>query len=163
MKRVTKVVSVMLLGIMLIPTKVKADVIHDVPQAVVDAAEKYGKEYNIQPEFLEAIAWYESNYKPTVSNRAGTCHGLMQISYSAHGDRMKKLGVTDIFNLDGNMHIAADYLAELFEEYEDPAIVLAIYNGQSEAKIARIERGELSEYTINILTLSRELEVQHGK
>ena len=135
---------------------------YTIPQAVIDSAEKWGEEYGICPEFLEAIAWAESRYKPNVSNKSGTCHGLMQISWSAHGDRMRRLGVTDIFNLDQNMHTAADYLAELFGQYEDPARVLMEYHGESTAG-AFCEACKMSSYARGILEMSAELEELHGK
>lgn len=161
-------VSLLLAVALIQPVNVYADDVPDemknVPQDVVTACEKYGKEYNIQPEFLEAVAYYESNYRPNVSNKSGTCHGLMQISYSAHDDRMRNLGVSNIFDVDGNIHTAADYLGELFEIYDDPALVLAYYNGQSKDRIERLEvYGEMSTYAENILWLSAELERLHGK
>ena len=135
-----------------------------VPQFVIDSAERWGEEYSISPEFLEAVAWVESRYRPEVSNGSGTCHGLMQISWSAHGSRMARLGVSDIFDPDGNMKTAADYLAELFEEYEDPNVVLAVYNGQSKSKVsAAMYDGYISLYAQEILDLTERLEEVHGK
>lgn len=135
---------------------------YTIPQAVIDSAEKWGEEYGICPEFLEAVAWAESRYNPSVSNKSGTCHGLMQISWSAHSDRMKRLGVTDIFDLDQNMHTAADYLTELFEQYEDPARVLMEYHGEPTAG-AFCEACKMSSYASGILEMSAELEELHGK
>lgn len=129
---------------------------NDIPQEVQEAAEKWGEEYNICPEFLMAMAFKESSYIPTVSN--GNCLGLMQVNPTWHGDRMKRLGVTDIYDVDSNMAVAADYLAELFAEYEDPAVVLMIYNGDS-----RWDKGVVSDYAEAILELSAELEEKHGK
>lgn len=135
---------------------------YDVPQEVAEAAEKYGAEYGICPEFLEAIAYYESSYRPQVSNKSGTCHGLMQVSYSAHADRMKKLGVSNLHDLDQNMKVAAHYLRELFEEYEDPGMVLMVYNGDGRAE-QYFEQGILSEYAWNIIHMAEDLEELHGK
>lgn len=129
----------------------------DIPQEVQDAAEKWGKAYNICPKFLMAMAFKESSYIPTATN--GNCLGLMQVNPRWHGDRIERLGVTDIFSIDGNMAVAADYLAELFKTYEDPAVVLAVYNGDSKA----LQEGYVSDYADQILTLSAELEEKHGK
>ena len=129
----------------------------DIPQEVQDAAEKWGKAYNICPEFLMAMAFKESSYIPTATN--GNCLGLMQVNPRWHGDRIERLGVTDIFSIDGNMAVAAVYLAELFKTYEDPAVVLAVYNGDSKA----LQEGYVSDYADQILTLSAELEEKHGK
>lgn len=129
----------------------------DIPVEVQEAAEKWGKIYNICPEFLMAMAFKESSYIPTVSN--GNCLGLMQVNPRWHGERIERLGVTDIYSIDGNMAVAADYLAELFNKYEDPAVVLMVYNGDSRAQ----EEGYISDYAEKILTLSAELEEKHGK
>jgi hypothetical protein len=61
------------------------------------------------------------------------------------------------------MHVAADYLAELFNEYEDAALVLMIYNGDSDASAFAQGDCEMSGYASDILTYSRELEEKHGK
>lgn len=129
----------------------------DIPQEVQDAAEKWGKEYDICPELLMAMAFKESSYIPTAVN--GDCLGLMQVNPKWHGDRIERLGVEDIYSIDGNMAVAADYLAELFNDYEDPAVVLAVYNGDSKA----LQEGYVSDYADQILELSAELEEKHGK
>lgn len=135
---------------------------YNIPQAVVESAERWGDVYGISPEFLEAVAWAESRYNPNVSNSAGTCHGLMQIKYTAHSHRMNKLGVTSLFDLDGNMVVAADYFAELFEEYEDPALVLMLYHGEGDAQW-KYDNGKMSSYASGVLEMSYELETLHGK
>ena len=63
----------------------------------------------------------------------------------------------------GNMLVAADYLSELFEEYEDVGVVLMTYNGDSDAEAFSYCEAELSGYADDILTLSAELERAHGK
>nr|DAP20753.1 MAG TPA: hypothetical protein [Bacteriophage sp.] len=78
---------------------------------------KYGEEYGICPELLMAMIEKESSGRPDVES--GGCKGLMQISDRWHKDRMERLGVTDIYSVDGNIHVGADYLAELFEKYCD--------------------------------------------
>lgn len=133
-----------------------------IPQYVSAAAETYGAEYNIAPELLEAIAYTESRYQPDAEN--GSCKGLMQISVRWHEDRMERLRTTDIYDADQNMHIAADYLGELFRKYEDTGLVLLKYNGADKSKIAHYEEtGELTEYAQSILDKSEELERVHGK
>lgn len=128
---------------------------------VAALAEEAGGAYGICPELLEAIAWQESSYRADAS--AGGCEGLMQISPRWHRERMERLGVEDLRDPAGNMLVAADYLAELFAEWEDPAMVLMVYNGDSDA--GRLwETGEgLSDYAKDVLALSEELERKHGK
>lgn len=124
---------------------------------VYEIAVEVGEEYNICPEFLQAMAFYESSYKPDSKN--GNCVGLMQISTKWHTERAERLGVTDLYDPYGNMLVAADYLIELFHEYGDIGVVLMKYNGDSRA----LEDGYLSEYAQRILTMSAELERMHGK
>lgn len=130
------------------------------PDEVQEICVKYGEEYCICPELLMAIVETESSGKQYAEN-AG-CKGLTQIYEKWHGDRMKKLSVTNIYDADGNIHVAADYLAELFEEHEDAATVLMVYHGERNA-ILKAERGEISSYANKILERSAELERLHGK
>lgn len=117
----------------------------------------YGEEYGICPELLMAIIERESAGQADAEN--GGCKGLMQISDRWHTDRMERLGVTDIYDVDGNIHVGADYLAELFEEYEDVGIVLMVYHGEKNAA----NKEKLSSYAEEILTRSAELERMNGK
>ena len=131
----------------------------DIPDEVEEAAIKYGEEYNIQPEFLEALAWRESRYHPDAVSSDGSCIGLCQINPKWHKERMKRTGKDDLYQIDDNMNIAADYLADLFKDYPgDPEIVLMIYNGDHSYK-----KGNISEYAQDIVNKSQELERKHGK
>jgi len=129
----------------------------EIPFEVQDNAHYYGDIYNISPQLLEAIAWQESHWDPTVE--AGGCIGLMQINERWHIDRMERLEVShgDLYTVGGSMYVAADYLAELFEAYEDPTEVLMIYNGDSNVENYR-NGGEASDYANSILSMARELE-----
>lgn len=134
----------------------------DIPEEVQRAANYYGYVYNICPEFLEAIAFYESSYQATAEN--GSCKGLMQINVDAQLERMEEMGITedDLWNPYNSMAVASDYLAELFDRYEDCAVVLMKYNGDRKVW-EYTERGEMSAYAAKVLTLSAELEEKHGK
>lgn len=115
---------------------------------------------NICPELIEATIERESRWNPNAVN--GDCMGLMQISERWHRERMERLGVTNLFDPYDNILVGVDYMAELFEKYEDPGITLMIYNGDSRAKDLQAT-GELSEYAEWILNRSAELEREHGK
>lgn len=130
-------------------------------KTAINACEKYGKEYNICPELLMAIAETESHGNPKAEN--GGCKGIMQISEKWHKDRMKRLGVTDIFDTKGNILVATDYLYELFEKYEDVGMVLMVYNGDSDAEDYMNGKAKLSGYAEKILERSAYLEELHGK
>ena len=130
------------------------------PEEVQEICVKYGEEYCICPELLMAIVETESSGKQYAEN-AG-CKGLMQIYEKWHEDRMEKLSVTDIYDAEGNIHVATDYLAELFERYVDAGTTLMVYHGERNA-ISKAERGEISSYANKILERSAELERLHGK
>lgn len=115
---------------------------------------------HICPELVQAIIEKESRWNPGAVN--GDCIGLMQISERWHRERMERLGVTDLFDPYDNILVGVDYMAELFERYEDPGMVLMVYNGDSRAKDLQAT-GNLSEYAEWILTRSAELEREHGK
>lgn len=115
---------------------------------------------DICPEFVEALIERESRWNPEAVN--GDCIGLMQISERWHKDRMRALGAKDLKDPFDNIDVGVDYLRELFERYEDPGMVLMIFNGDSRAKELQAT-GNLSEYAEWILTRSAELEREHGK
>lgn len=125
-----------------------------------EACIKYGEQYGICPELLMAIVERESSGVPDAEN--GDCKGLMQIYTKWHSDRMDRLGVTDIFDEQGNILVGTDLLAELFEKYGDAAVVLMAYHGERNPA-EKAERGEISDYAQGILERSAELERIHGK
>ena len=110
---------------------------------------------DICPELVQAIIETESNWYPEARN--GDCVGLMQISEKWHQDRMERLGVTDLTDPYDNILVGVDYLAELFRRYEDPVMVLMLYNGDSRAW-KFWETGEMSKYAARILDRAAELE-----
>nr|DAV95271.1 MAG TPA: hypothetical protein [Caudoviricetes sp.] len=115
---------------------------------------------HICPELIEATIERESRWNPNAVN--GDCMGLMQISERWHRERMKRLGVTDLFDPYDNILVGVDYMAELFEKYEDPGTVLMVYHGEKNA-IEKASSGGISGYADWILTRSAELEREHGK
>jgi soluble lytic murein transglycosylase-like protein len=121
----------------------------------VEICEEVGEEYNICPELLMALIEKESSGKADAQN--GSCKGLCQVSEKWHSGRMEKLGVTDIYDPEGNIRLAADYLTELGAEYEDIAVVLGWFHGESDPE------NNISTYTTWILERSEELEKAHGK
>ena len=117
-----------------------------VPNEVREAAEKWGEVYNICPEFIEALAYQESRYQADVVSADGKYIGLCQINPGCHKKRMDKLGIDDLTDVDGNIAVACDYLAELFEQYEgDVDVVVMAYNGDSSWK-----NGHTSKYAKEI-------------
>lgn len=121
---------------------------------------EYGKMYDICPELLMAMIEAESSGNPNAEN--GDCKGLMQISERWHTVRMAEIGADDIWSETDNIHIGANYLRELFNRYEDVALVLMVYNGESDA-VEKAENGYISDYARKILDRSAELERWKGK
>jgi len=136
----------------------------EIPGDIRIYCELVGTEFNICPELLEAMAYNESRFIPTVSN--GKHYGLMQINVKVHADRIAKYGWTadDMFDAYKNLIIAGDYLAELYATYgDDNPIVLDAYNGNWKAIAKYKEYGFLSPYVEKILTRSADYERLHGK
>ena len=123
-----------------------------------DACIVFANEYCICPELVMAIIERESEGDPNATN--GSCKGIMQISEKWHADRMYRLGVTDIYDTVGNIHVGVDYLSELFLKYEDAETVLMVYHGEKDAA-SKASRGEISDYAKGILERSQELERLH--
>lgn len=111
-----------------------------------------GNAYGIEPTLLQAIAWQESKYKVNAiggSNDSGLC----QIVPKWHGERMKKLGITDIFDPYSNVLLCADIVDELkTHKYgNDTAFVLMAYNMGPSGAIKAYESGSISNYANNVL------------
>ena len=128
-----------------------------IPEDIYQNANIIGNEFNICPELLIALAERESCFQTDAEN--GPCKGLMQVNARTHSQRFEDAGWTSSEWDDAykNMYVAASYLSELFEKYEDVGVVLGVYHGESKA-IEKGQRGELSSYTKGILERSEELE-----
>lgn len=123
--------------------------------------EEICSEYEICPELIESLIFYESSWNPSVKSSAG-CVGLMQIHPQTHAKRVKELGVTDLTDPRQNILVGVDILAELFEQYSEASIVLDAYAGTLKP-ITRYEAGYVSTYSNLVLKRSEELERKHGK
>lgn len=132
-----------------------------IPKEVQQACIKYGEEYSICPELLMAMCEKESSGRANAVN--GPCKGLLQINENVHKGRMERLGVTDLYDIESNVNVAADYLLELFEQNEDIYLVLMIYNMGNEKAEQLYEQGIYSKYAVSITERSEELERIHGK
>lgn len=122
--------------------------------------EAAGQEFSISPELLEAVIEAESSGKQYAKN--GECSGLMQVNKRLHADRAKALGVSDIWDKQGNIRVGASLLLDLFEKYEDPGLVLMKYNGFSKAE-RYAAQGKYTKYAKKILNRAEQLEYIHGK
>jgi soluble lytic murein transglycosylase-like protein len=116
--------------------------------------------YRVDPTLIESVVWYESEYNPRATT--GSHVGLMQVSTRWHKDRAKKLGVTNLYDPYGNILVGVDYLSDLLEIYEDPALALMIYNMGNNAKRLYAD-GKISAYAKNVLAMSAELKREVGR
>lgn len=121
----------------------------DLYQYIIDVCD----DYDISPELICSVIWHESRWK-NVNN--GDCIGLMQISSKWHEDRMNKLGVTDLSEPKQNILVGIDFLAELFEDYEDPYLVLMLYNMKRSTAFKNYNEGRFSKYAISVMEVSLE-------
>ncbi len=133
----------------------------EVPEEVREISEELGSRYSICPELIQAVCFKESSFRPDAVS--DDCIGIMQVSERWHKDRMERLGVTELTDIRGNMTVGVDYLAELFNEYEDAGAALMKYNGDSRLGKLIDGTGDLSEYADEVLALSAEMERRNGK
>lgn len=91
-----------------------------IPEEIEFWCEKYGEEYNICPETLEAMCWVESRCTPSAQSDDKKCKGLMQINPYCHRERMDRLGARNVYGIWENIKTGTDYLAEL--RSDDPDI-----------------------------------------
>ena len=131
------------------------------PEEYIQYTEEIGEMYGICPEFIQAVIETESGGDPRANN--GICFGLMRIYPKYHGERMARLGVNNLYDPYSNILVGTDYLAELFEEYEDPYLVLMVYNMGDSKAISLFDKGTYSEYAVSICERSAELERLHSK
>ena len=124
----------------------------DIPQEVSDICEKYGAEYNLLPEIGEGLCWRETRCTEDAEN--GSCKGIAQINVKVHKGRMEKLNITNIYDLDSNIHLAFDLLSELEEKNHDIRKSLDEYNGNGQ--------GGNSKYAKQILLVARCLDLTGG-
>lgn len=145
----------------------KATISYDdgIPDEYREYFDEIGAEFLICPELLESIAFHESRFIPNVTNK--NCYGLMQVNVKVHAERMKKYGYTedDMLTAYPNIKVAADLLAELFENYgDDDPIILLLYSGAGWDAVERYkENGFITDYVDDVLTKSAEYERIHGK
>lgn len=159
-RKLTKALTALLAaGILSLAQRMEVQAVSEAE--VIEMSARIGAAYNICPELLQAVAWHESNYKEDAENDG--CSGLMQVAGRWHGDRMARLQVADLYDPEDNMLVAADYLAELFAQYEDMGMVLMVYSGDSGAEAFAQSGQGLSEYAHEVMEHTYQLERQHGK
>lgn len=111
--------------------------------------------YGVAPELIKSMIFFESTYNPKATN--GNCKGLMQVSEYWHKDRMKRLGVTDLYDPYGNVLVGVDFVSELIDDYEELELVLMLYNMKRSTAFRDYKNGNISDYAIKIIKRSQEM------
>jgi soluble lytic murein transglycosylase-like protein len=82
-----------------------------------------GKQWNVDPSLLKAIARAESNFNPLVKSKAGAC-GVMQLMPAT----ARSLGVKNVFDPKENIFGGARYIRSMLDRFKDTKLALAAYN-----------------------------------
>lgn len=137
-----------------LPPETEAPIIlYDVPLAtelqlhIISEAESYG----IDPAIIFAIAYRETTFNTSAIGDSGSSVGLMQVQPYWHGERMERLGCTDLLDPFQNVTVAIDYLDEM----------LSWYGGDMEKALTAYNRGHydgtITEYARTVLAIAEEL------
>jgi soluble lytic murein transglycosylase-like protein len=90
--------------------------------------EKMAKKYGLNPDVIKALIEEESGWVASAEGDNGQSVGLMQIQERWHKERMKRLGVTDLYDPEQNITLGCDILSELVNKYGNYRDALSVYN-----------------------------------
>ena len=125
-----------------------------VPNDIAQYCESAGKQYNISPEMLMAIAWKESHFTPDAEN--GDCKGLMQINIDVHEDKLAVYG-GDWSDERTSIYTAAMVISEIIDQgNDDLGSIMSLYHGEGTPDA-------YSKYTQEIGRISEDYERIDGK
>ena len=114
---------------------------------IIETAEAHG----IDPAIVFAMAYRESNYNTGCVGDGGDSIGLLQVQPYWHGERMERLGCSDLLDPFQNVTVAVDYLAEMLGWYGgDIAKALTAYN-------RGFYEGTVTEYATAVLNVAEGL------
>lgn len=92
-------------------------------EMLYNAAEEFDVPYNL----ALSVVWKETNFK-NVQGDNGRAYGYFQIWKKWHGDRMAKLGVSDLMDTEGNFRVGCSILGDLLKQYDNTHEALMVYN-----------------------------------
>ena len=90
--------------------------------------DKMAKRYGLNPDVIKALIEEESGWCESAEGDSGNSVGLMQIQEHWHKDRMKRLGVNDLYDSEQNITVGCDILSELLNKYGNYKDALSVYN-----------------------------------
>ena len=86
------------------------------------------EEYGVDPALVIAMIGVESSYNADAIGDGGDSVGLMQVQEKWHGERMARLGASDLTNPYENVTVGIDILAEKIRDYDTIGEALTVYN-----------------------------------
>lgn len=90
--------------------------------------DKMAKRYGLNPDIIKALIEEESGWLSSAEGDDGESIGLMQIQERWHKKRMKRLGVTNLYDSEQNITVGCDILSELLNKYGNYKDALSVYN-----------------------------------
>ena len=124
----------------------------EIQRLLWQACEETGVTY----ELALAVIWKETNFR-NIPGDGGDSYGYMQVQAKHHGDRMKRLGVTDLTDPYSNFLVGCDYLAELAEKDRGIQWMLHAYNGGPAYANEMKQAGKVSQYAEDVLNYMNDL------
>ena len=119
--------------------------------------------YNLDFCFCMAVMKHESEFQSDIISDTKD-YGLMQINEVNHKWLSDELGITDFLNPKQNIKAGVYVLRQLFEKYEDPAMVLMAYNlGEGGAMNMWEEDIYSTNYSDEILDIASEYQDQYER
>lgn len=118
--------------------------------------------YYIDFDFAMALMFTESSYKADIISTSGD-YGLMQINKCNHESLSSMLGISDFTEPYGNIRAGLFILRELFEKYDEPALVCMAYNmGEYGASVLWEQGIYETSYSNKVLSKADEYKAQRG-
>ena len=115
--------------------------------------DKMAKRYGLDSRIIKALIEEESGWAASAEGDNGNSIGLMQIQERWHKERMKRLGVKDLYDSDQNITVGCDILSELLNKYGNYKDALSVYNSgnvhDGKQYAERIIRNAESKYCAN--------------
>lgn len=140
-------------GIILSPMQVEAGTY--LSDEIVATVDKYAKEYDINQFVLCALIERESSGKPNAVSPSGTCKGLMQVNDKSWNDIFEKYDITDVYDIDGNIHVGVEVFRYYLDTYGTLEDALMGYNGDK-----RAGTGVVSGYANSIIKKAKEYQME---
>ena len=108
-------------------------------------------EYGVDPALVIAMIGVESSYDADAIGDGGDSVGLMQVQEKWHGERMARLGASDLMNPYENVTVGIDYIAEQLAQGKGIEWALHAYNGGVQYADEMTASGQVSDYAAKVM------------